>query len=452
MEEPAPVVFQTPKDKDISLKKEYILKEKNISYKLIIYIDSLFIHFKINEFNNIPLYNYQNKYNYDSIINILHLDNKIYNNLKTIFKLIDQAYLNKNITMNLDNNTKIYLNIILFINNQHNKYLLVLNKVKLEINEKFEIIINEINNLKKENNNLLLNDNELEKLQQLINNLENKIYEKFQNNKKKLNLLQKAENDNAKIINENKNKIISLKNQIKQIENKTLFLINNNNNNNNKNNNNNNNNKINIENNNKNNENNENKIKENIEEEYRIEKIYNINPKHSLLFKIILIGNALTGKTWITESFISYPSSSFATCGLENKQMLMKINNTIVKLWITDCPGVEKYFSIAKTNCKNKHLIMFVYSIDNLESFNIIKTRIKEIKNDIYNNNISYILIGNKADLEDKRKITYEEGQELANKEKMDLFIEVSAKMNFNIDELFFQATKIIYKKNQNKK
>ena len=33
MEEPAPVVFQTPKDKDISLKKEYILKEKNISYK-----------------------------------------------------------------------------------------------------------------------------------------------------------------------------------------------------------------------------------------------------------------------------------------------------------------------------------------------------------------------------------------------------------------------------------
>ena len=93
---------------------------------------------------------------------------------------------------------------------------------------------------------------------------------------------------------------------------------------------------------------------------------------------------------------------------------------------------------------------MFVYSIDDLESFNIIKKRIKEIKNDFYNN-ISYILIGNKVDFENKRKITYEEGQELANKEKMDLFIEVSAKMSFNIVELFFQATKIIFKKIKSK-
>ena len=100
----------------------------------------------------------------------------------------------------------------------------------------------------------------------------------------------------------------------------------------------------------------------------------------------------------------------------------MKINNTIIKLWITDCPGVEKYFSIAKTNCKNKHLIMFVYSIDNLKSFIIIKKRIKEIKN-CTDENTNYISIGNKVDVEDKREITYEEGQQLANKEKMDLFI-----------------------------
>ena len=63
-----------------------------------------------------------------------------------------------------------------------------------------------------------------------------------------------------------------------------------------------------------------------------------MNLQHSLLFKIILIGNVFTVKTWITESFISYPSTSFGTSGIENRQLLMKINNTIVKLWIMDYP------------------------------------------------------------------------------------------------------------------
>jgi len=135
---------------------------------------------------------------------------------------------------------------------------------------------------------------------------------------------------------------------------------------------------------------------------------------------------------------------------MENKFFCIKINNIIIKLCILDSPGMDKYFDIIKMNCKNKDLIMFIYAIDNLESFNAIKNRIKEVKK-VCNSNTSYILVGNKSDLEEQRQISYEEGQDLANKEKFDLFIEVSAQMTFNIDELFFEAAKICYKKNKKK-
>ena len=453
MKGPAPVVLQTPKDKnvDVEQKKEYLLTIKNISYKLIIYIEDIYIHFKIKESKNIPLYYYQNKYDYKTIIGKLHLDSRKYINLQNIFRLIDQAYLTNNMQFSLDNNNKINLNINLVTGNKINNYVLVLNKKKLEINEKFEIIFNEINNLKKENNSLL-KDYEFEKLQQLVNNLENKIYQKLQKNKKTLELLQKVEKDNEKISNENKKTILLLKKQIKEIEDKIIVL----NKNKSKSKNNNNNKKINKENNNHNNKENNNKENENIineiieNEEYKIEKIYEIHVKHSLLFKINLIGDTLTGKTWIIDSFISYPTASFGTTGMENKFFCIKINNIIIKLCILDSPGMDKYFDAIKMNCNNKDLIMFIYAIDNLESFNAIKNRIKEVKK-VCNINTSYILVGNKSDLEEQRQISYEEGQDLANKEKFDLFIEVSAKMTFNIDELFFEATKICYKKSKKK-
>ena len=124
----------------------------------------------------------------------------------------------------------------------------------------------------------------------------------------------------------------------------------------------------------------------------------------------------------------------------------MKINETIIKLIITDCPGIEKYFMLCKTKTTDKDLIMFVYSINDKLSFNIIKNRVEDVKKYCKNKPL-YFLVGSKSDLENERKISYEEGQELANKEKMDFFIEVSAKLNFNISELFFVASKMLFKK-----
>lgn len=57
--------------------------------------------------------------------------------------------------------------------------------------------------------------------------------------------------------------------------------------------------------------------------------------------------------------------------------------------------------------------------------------------------NVYKILVGNKCDLEDKRKVTFEQGKEFADTFGMK-FIETSAKTSQNVEESFKTMTKEI--------
>ena len=59
------------------------------------------------------------------------------------------------------------------------------------------------------------------------------------------------------------------------------------------------------------------------------------------------------------------------------------------------------------------------------------------------------MIVGNKTDLEDLRKVSFEEGKELANKLKAD-FYETSAKDNKNVKESFYKLINIAYEKVKN--
>ena len=58
---------------------------------------------------------------------------------------------------------------------------------------------------------------------------------------------------------------------------------------------------------------------------------------------------------------------------------------------------------------------------------------------------IKIFLIANKADLEDSRIITKEQGEQLKKEYDLDKFMETSAKSGFNTTELFVDGAKLLY-------
>ena len=94
---------------------------------------------------------------------------------------------------------------------------------------------------------------------------------------------------------------------------------------------------------------------------------------------------------------------------------------------------------------RNTSLAMMVYSIDSRESFEHINIWLKEIK--IHSHpDVIIILIGNKSDLEEERKVTYEEAKKFKEENKLLYFEETSAKNGINSKEIFYESAKILFK------
>ena len=168
---------------------------------------------------------------------------------------------------------------------------------------------------------------------------------------------------------------------------------------------------------------------------------------YELLFKIIIIGDSGSGKSNILSRYLNdeFNLESKNTVGVELGTKYLKIKGKGAKLQIWDTAGQERYRSITTSYYKGSHGCFIVYDIANEESFeNVDKWYSEAVKT--ISENASIILVGNKCDLEDQRKITKEMGEEKAKNLKCPFF-ETSAKTKINIEEIFQEITNNIYDK-----
>jgi Ras-related protein Rab-1A len=168
---------------------------------------------------------------------------------------------------------------------------------------------------------------------------------------------------------------------------------------------------------------------------------------YDYLLKILLIGDSGVGKSCLLLRYFDdhYVESYISTIGVDFKIRTIEIENKIVKLQIWDTGGQERFRSITSSFYRGAHGVILVYDVSDFLSFQNLAQWNNEIEK-YSRDSISKLLVGNKSDLVDQRKISYGQGKDYADKLNID-FIETSARNSQNINETFLIMTKKIISK-----
>jgi small GTP-binding protein len=122
----------------------------------------------------------------------------------------------------------------------------------------------------------------------------------------------------------------------------------------------------------------------------------------------------------------------------------LEVNGKKVKLQIWDTAGQERFKNITASYYRGGNGVLVVYDITDRESFENLNSWLIEIEKNA-NKNVYKLLIGNKCDLEDKRKVSFQEGKDFAESNGMK-FMETSAKTASKVQEAFELLTNEIIK------
>ena len=158
---------------------------------------------------------------------------------------------------------------------------------------------------------------------------------------------------------------------------------------------------------------------------------------YDLLYKIIIVGDTCVGKSNILSRYIKdvFREDSKSTVGVELGNKLLKVKGTNTKLQIWDTAGQERYRSITSSYYKGSHGCFIVYDITNEQSFENVEKWFEQVQKE-GSKDVSIILVGNKCDLENERKIPTEKGEEKAKQLNIPFF-ETSALSNIKIEDIF---------------
>ena len=169
------------------------------------------------------------------------------------------------------------------------------------------------------------------------------------------------------------------------------------------------------------------------------------------VYKIITLGDTFAGKSCIVNRFVQNEFENLSnTIGVDFFAKEFTMNDTTIKLQIYDTSGQEQFKSITSNYYKRADGILFVFDLTREETFKNIQFWIREMKEQSDDfTKVGMVLLGNKSDLAEAKKVDIKEGMALANTLSTKYF-ETSALNGYNIQEAFqFLVEDIINKKTE---
>ena len=174
-----------------------------------------------------------------------------------------------------------------------------------------------------------------------------------------------------------------------------------------------------------------------------------ISQDYDYLFKVLLLGDTDVGKSSLILRYTeeTFNSKLVNSIGVDFKMKKKEIDGKIIKVQIWDTAGHERFRSITYSYYRGANAIIIVFDITDKKSFLSITEWLKQIEKHA-KENVFKFLVGNKSDLAEERKVTYEEAKEYADEHDLP-YIETSAKEGININELFESSIKSFLSSNK---
>lgn len=161
------------------------------------------------------------------------------------------------------------------------------------------------------------------------------------------------------------------------------------------------------------------------------------------LHKVIMVGSGGVGKSALTLQFM-YDEfvEDYEPTKADSYRKKVMLDGEEGQIDILDTAGQEDYAAIRDNYFRSGEGFLCVFSITEQESFSAtadFREQILRVKSD---DNIPFLLVGNKADLE-KRQVTRAEAEERARLWGVP-YVETSAKTRENVDKVFYDLMREI--------
>ena len=165
--------------------------------------------------------------------------------------------------------------------------------------------------------------------------------------------------------------------------------------------------------------------------------------------RAVFLGLDGVGKTSILEKYLGIENidDPYSTILSNDYSKKIKFDDLDYTVRIIDTPGRERFINVLRVYIRNARIIFLVFDMTRKESFLHLDRLLEIISENINNNKVMFVLMGNKADLLDKFEIKEKDAKKFAEILNAKFFLS-SAKnsaisLNEFIDRVFHDYIKL---------
>ncbi|TPX51437.1 hypothetical protein SeMB42_g01924 [Synchytrium endobioticum] len=169
------------------------------------------------------------------------------------------------------------------------------------------------------------------------------------------------------------------------------------------------------------------------------------------LHKLIMVGRGGVGKSSLTLQYMYGDFiEEYDPTKADSYRKKVCLDNEECFIDILDTAGQEEYAAIRDNYYRTGEGFVCVYSI--LEPDTFVNTQVfrEQIVRVLDDEGIPFVLVGNKADLADMRRVSTQQGQQQAD-EWGCMYFETSAKTRQNVEEVYEALMRLIWHRKQHK-